>query len=152
MDPRHLFMDERVTGMCVYCGGQPDTRDHVPPKVLLDEPYPSQLPVVGACERCNAGFSLDEQYLSCFLECVICGTVEPTGVQRLNVGRILSENAALQHRIEACQRKDDRGNLVWEPEVDRVQRVVTKLGRGHAAYQLYPQLEEPSQVAFASFL
>ena len=37
MDPRHLFIDERHTGMCVYCGTHPDTRDHVPSKVLLDE-------------------------------------------------------------------------------------------------------------------
>ena len=49
MDPRHLFMDERLTGKCVYCGAQPETRDHVPSKVLLDEPYAAQLPVVGAC-------------------------------------------------------------------------------------------------------
>ena len=71
MDPRHLFMDERLTGMCVYCGAQPETRDHVPSKVLLDEPYPPELPVVGACEKCNASFSMDEQYLACFL--VLCG-------------------------------------------------------------------------------
>ena len=37
MDPRHLFIDERHTGFCVYCGAQPDTRDHVPSKVFLKE-------------------------------------------------------------------------------------------------------------------
>lgn len=73
MDPRHLFIDERHTGMCVYCGSPPDTRDHVPSKVLLDEPYPPELPVVGACEKCSSSFSLDEQYLACFLDCVIHG-------------------------------------------------------------------------------
>lgn len=71
MDPRHLFIDRRLTGMCVYCGDQPDTRDHVPSKVFLNEPYPPELPVVAACKRCNESFSLDEQYLACFLDCVI---------------------------------------------------------------------------------
>jgi len=46
MDPRHLFIDERLTGICVYCGGQSDTKDHVPSKVLLDKPYPPQLPML----------------------------------------------------------------------------------------------------------
>ena len=149
MDPRHLFMDERLFGKCVYCGSQPDTRDHVPSKVLLDEPYPPQLPVVGACESCNAGFSLDEQYLSCFLECVICGTVEPSALQRANVRRILSENPGLRHRIEASQRRDQAGNLLWQPEIDRVRKMVAKLAWGHAAYELYPKPEEPVEVAFA---
>jgi hypothetical protein len=41
MDPRHLFIDERLTGRCVYCGGRPNTRDHCPSKVLLDEAFPA---------------------------------------------------------------------------------------------------------------
>ena len=57
MDPRKLFVDERMTGMCVYCGGQPDTRDHVPSRVLLDDPLPDNLPVVDACRACNESFS-----------------------------------------------------------------------------------------------
>jgi len=82
MDPRQLFIDERHTGMCVYCGTHPDTRDHFPSKVLLDEPYPPELPVVRACEKCNASFSLDEQYLACFLDCVIRGGAEASHYQR----------------------------------------------------------------------
>jgi hypothetical protein len=99
MDPRQLFMDERLTGMCVYCGARPDTRDHVPSKVLLDEPYPPELPVVAACEKCNSEFSLDEQYLSCFLECVICGTTDNSGLQRSKIKRILNERVHLNKRL-----------------------------------------------------
>ena len=117
MDPRHLFMDERLNGMCVYCGVQPDTSDHVPSKVLLDKPFPPQLPVVDACINCNAGFSLDEQYLACFLECIICGTAESADLQRSNVKRILGESHALQRRIEESQRTDAMGNLLWQPEI-----------------------------------
>lgn len=149
MDPRHLFKDERLIGMCVYCGAQADTRDHVPSRVLLDEPFPPQLPVVGACASCNSGFSLDEQYLSCFLECVIGGTTEPSGLQRPNVMRSLNEHPALKARIAASRRSNEAGNLVWQSETDRVRKVVTKLARGHVAYEMYPKIEEPDEVAFA---
>ena len=146
MDPRQLFMDERLTGYCVLCGGPSDTRDHVPPKVFLDEPYPQELPVVGACNECNAGASLDEEYLACFLECVICGTTDPLGVNREKVRRILENRPRLRERIAKAENRDGTDNQVWMPEVDRVQRVILKLARGHAAYELYPHLEEPSDI------
>jgi len=149
MDPRHLFMDEQLTGMCVYCGAQPETRDHVPSKVLLDKPYPPLLPVVGACESCNASFSLDEQYLACFIDCVICGGTKTAGLRRPNVKRILDGNSVLQQRIESSRRKDYSDNLLWEPEADRVRNVVLKLARGHIAYELYPKFEEPIEISFA---
>jgi len=142
-------MDERLTGMCVYCGAQPDTRDHVPSKVLLDEPYPPQLPVVGACECCNVSFSLDEQYLACLIECIICGSTNSANIQRPNVKRILDGNPALQQRIEGSRRQAETGNLLWEPEADRIRNVILKLARGHVAYELYPRLEEPVEVTFA---
>jgi len=149
MDPRHLFIDERLTGICVYCGSQPDTRDHVPSKVLLDEPYPPQLPVVGACKSCNASFSLDEQYLACFIECVICGTVRVSDLQRQNIKRILTDNSKLQHRIDVSRKSDEKGNLLWQPEIDRVQKIISKLARGHVAYEFYPRIDEPLEVTFA---
>jgi hypothetical protein len=120
--------------------------------VLLDEPYPPELPVVAACEKCNSEFSLDEQYLSCFLECVICGTTDNSGLQRPKIKRILNENPKLRYRIEASKRKDEAGGLLWLPEIDRVRATVMKLARGHAAYELYPELGEPVDVGFAPLL
>jgi len=139
-------MDDRLAGMCVYCGAEPDTRDHVPSKVLLDEPFPPQLPVVDACAKCNSSFSLDEQYLACFLDCVLAGTSQPARLQREKVKRILSENPALEARVAASRRNDDSANLMWEPEADRVRRVMLKLARGHMAYELYPKLDEPREL------
>jgi hypothetical protein len=149
MNPRQLFLDERLTGRCVYCGAQPDTRDHSPSKVLLDKPYPPQLPTVEACGECNASFSLDEQYLACFIECVISGTVETSSLKRINIKRILEENPALLKRIKNSRRRDEANNLLWEPEIDRVKKVVPKLARGHVAYELVPRIEEPVEIAFA---
>lgn len=153
MDPKHhLFLDERLNGMCVYCGGQPTTRDHVPSRTLLDEPFPENLPVVDACAACNSGMSFDEQYLYCFLECVMCGTTDPAGIQRANVRRTLARSPALMSRIASSQRTDESGDLVWQPETERVRKVLAKLARGHAAYELYPQFEDPTEVVFTPLL
>lgn len=152
MDPRHLFMDERlIDAACVYCGGRSETRDHVPSKALLDGPYPEELPVVGACRSCNSSFSLDEQYLACLIECVVCGTVQGNRLQRNKVRCILVENPKLRSRIESSRSEGDRG-LVWQPELDRVRNVVLKLACGHAAYELYPQRAGPAEVNFAPLL
>ena len=110
MDPRQRFLDERLTGYCSFCGGPSETRDHVPPKVFLDESYPQELPVVGACNKCNARTLLDEEYLACFLEWVICGTTDPLGVRREKVRRILEGRPRLKERIAKAKNRDDTGN------------------------------------------
>jgi len=153
MDPRHLFADERLTDYCVFCGAAPKTRDHNPSRVLLDKPYPHNLPVVEACESCNRRYSRDEQYLACLIECAICGSPEPNDVQREKIKRILSRNPALTTRLRASQRRDEAGNLTWIPEIDRVRNVVLKLARGHVAYELsLPQLEDPDYISFVPFV
>lgn len=177
MDPRHQAVDERlVEGGCVYCGcafvdarelerlrveGPEDqldeaanrqrTRDHVPSRALLDEPFPPNLPVVECCHACNNGFSLDEQYLVCLLECVVSGGTEPDLFERTRVARILRESAALRERITATRREGVTGPA-WEMDRQRVQKVVMKLARGHVAFEEYPRLSEPASVNFVPLL
>jgi hypothetical protein len=149
MDPRQLFADERLRGMCVYCGVAPDSRDHCPSKVLLDEPLPPNLPVVEACKHCNNSFSLDEQYLACLIEAVTCGSAKVNDTSRLNIKRILEGTPALATRLENSKRLDESGNLIWDVELDRVRRVVLKLARGHIAHELsLPKIEEADTVSF----
>lgn len=135
MDPRNLFHDDRLAQDCTYCGGQPSTRDHVPSKVLLDEPYPEQLPVVKACEVCNGGFSLDEEYLACFVACVLIGSVRPNDVERPKVARLLREKPALAALISQARTVDAAGTIWWKPDDKRIRTVVLKLARGHATFE-----------------
>jgi hypothetical protein len=49
--------------VCVYCGEQRKlTADHVPPKLLFAQPYPTNLITVPACRSCNASFQKDDEY------------------------------------------------------------------------------------------
>lgn len=142
----HCFGDERNKGFCVHCGGPGETVDHVPSKVLLDEPYPENLMAASACRKCNNGLSLDEEYLACLLECVIAGDTQPEKLHRAKIARILQGNSSLLTRLQRA-RTDGVAGPVWAPENDRVNRVILKLARCHAAFELNePQLQEPSHL------
>ena len=140
------FSDSRNDGFCVYCGGPPETRDHVPSKTLLNRPYPENLPVVSSCRSCNIGFSLDEEYCSCLLECILSGSTDPNEIDNERVQRILTDKPAITARLEKSKYVQD-GRIFFQPERERVHNVVLKLARGHAAYELsLPQLGDPCSI------
>ena len=147
MEQLRNFGDERQLAFCAYCGSGTETRDHVPSKVFLDEPYPANLPVVPACQSCNEGFSLDEEYVACLAECAVTGSVNADNVRRDKVRSILLRTPSLSSRLRQAGEVGEGTSLRIEPE--RVRNVVLKLARGHAAFELNePQLDEPSHVAF----
>ncbi len=129
------YADSRLLNGCIYCGGPPETREHVPSKCLLEPPYPSNLYVVGCCESCNQGFSKDEEYFVCLIESVLCGSTDPEKIGRPSVARIMKNSPALRKRIEDSRRVMD-GQIFFKPEVERVNNVMLKLARGHASFEL----------------
>lgn len=148
MQQLRCYGDDRNKGFCVHCGGPSETVDHVPSKVLLDEPYPENLMAAPACRKCNNGLSLDEEYLACLLECVIAGDAAPDKLRRVKIARILRENSSLLTRLQRA-RTDGAEGPVWAAENERVNRVVLKLARCHAAFELNePQIQEPSHLGF----
>lgn len=135
MNQLNNLADNRLINGCIYCGGVAETRDHVPSRILIDRPYPENLPVVGSCKSCNQGFSLDEEYLVCLIESTIAGTTNPDKLRRPAVGRIMRNSPALQARIQGARREyEDRVEFAVEEE--RIQNVMLKLARGHAAFEL----------------
>jgi hypothetical protein len=107
--------------------------------------------MVGACERCNTGFSSDEQYLSCFIECVLCGTAEPESLRRPKIKRILDEKPKLREQIQGSVTRDGDA-LLWKLETERVRKVILKLATGHAAYELFTQDQPPSHIEFSPLI
>jgi len=151
MDQLPNYGDRRQTGFCAYCGGSTETRDHAPSRIFLDKPHPDYLPVVPCCEPCNQSFSADEEYLAAFVECLICGATEPDRISRDKIRSALANNPRLRERIELSRHEADTSGserqLLWQPEAHRVENVILKLARGHAAYELNePQLEKPTHI------
>ena len=117
---------------CIYCGALATTRDHVPPKVLLDQPFPPNLRTVPSCGPCNNGASLDEQY---FLVLLGQFSSSPSIEAKLAPGglidRTLSYSPALEERLlKALEVVDETGNPVIKPEMHRENRIVRKVATG----------------------
>jgi len=117
---------------CVYCGAIGETVEHVPPRMFLDDPLPDNLETVQACKSCNHGFSLDETYVACLVECALSGSTDPAHLRREKVKRALAHSPALAGRITRS-RRDEHDEIVWVVEVDRVVAVMTKIARGIAS-------------------
>ena len=140
------FADDRLKHFCAFCGQAPATRDHVPSRVLLDEPYPEELPVIQSCLACNRSFSMDEEYLACLIESVLAGSCEDDALERPKVRRILRERPLLAERLRKA-RYIEAGITHFAVEHERVQKIILKLARGHAAFEnAEPCLEEPDTI------
>ena len=146
------FGDVRKLSWCAFCGGPWDTHDHVPSKVLLAEPLPSNLPVVPACRSCNVGLSRDEDYVAALLECTLAGSTDPHQVRAEKVATILRRSPRLVKRFEKA-RTEVGGRTGFLVELDRLERVVMKLARGHSLYELNEPLGhgEPRQLRMMPF-
>lgn len=146
MKQLNKYSDSRLEGFCIYCGGKPETRDHVPSKILIDKPFPENLPVVPACDKCNQGFSKDEEYFACLIECILRGSTEPEELERKKVKDILKRKPKLKARLDEAMETYE-GQTVFRPEQERIRNVVLKLARGHATYENSElQLEEPLSI------
>ncbi|MCC7701653.1 hypothetical protein IGS59_05320 [Janthinobacterium sp. GW460P] len=134
---KHLdsFADNRLIVGCIYCGGMAETREHVPSKVFLDAPLPENLPIVGACRPCNNGFSLDEEYVACLVEAVIAGSTSPDKIRRRNIADILNRSPALRAKLDAAKTINN-DQTIFAIELARINSVIVKLARGHAAFEL----------------
>ncbi|WP_420632006.1 hypothetical protein [Candidatus Leptofilum sp.] len=127
------FSDIRHNSYCAGCN-RPSialTREHIPPKIFLDKPYPENLQITETCSSCNVGMSLDEEYLACWIECARVGTTNPNELRRRKIQKTLSRKPALQSKIE----KGMMDGLIYL-EMDRAKKVIEKLARCHVAYEL----------------
>jgi hypothetical protein len=148
MEKLRNFGDKRQTQSCVYCGEAIETREHVPSRVFLDEPYPKDLPTVGACRKCNQKHSLDEEYVACLVECAKIGSTDPNAVQRDKVRNILSKKPALAERLQRAMVLSS-GFTAFKFESNRVKSVFLKLAQGHLLFeQNEPLREDPIWMEF----
>ena len=153
MDRRHLWFDNRLKGFCIYCGRHSETRDHVPSKVLLDKPFPKNLPVVECCLECNLSFSADEEYVACFIECILAGSTDPSKLKRAKVVKILEKKASLAKRISSSRKSLSKKMNYWKPEMNRIEKIILKLARGHLDFELSLQrMDQPSNVTIVPIM
>jgi hypothetical protein len=148
MEQLKSFADDRLIVGCIHCAGATETLDHVPSRILLDEPYPDNLPKLPACAKCNAAFSLDEEYFACLVECARIGSVKE--VERPKIKRVFEHSPLLASRLAQARRIAEAGTVSFSVETERVKNVIVKLARGHAAFELsQPLHHSPDSISFS---
>jgi hypothetical protein len=115
---------------CLYCGGPADTRDHVPPRLLLERPVPHALRTVNACGTCNRSWSRDEEYVRALTHKVGFGLLSAKQWTTGPTARGLDRRPSLRRLLDDGATYDDSGRLWQRPDLDRVNRVVLKISRG----------------------
>jgi hypothetical protein len=118
---------------CIYCGQPATTREHVPSKVFLTEPFPENLPTVPACFECNNGYSDDEKYIACFLD-VLKSSIYTNYTSKNDTTLRLEKDNRLKNLL-ADQIKTSDGKVYFDFDEDRLVRILKKLARGHAGFE-----------------
>jgi hypothetical protein len=118
---------------------------------VLKKPWPPELPVITICVECNTGFSLDEQYAVSFLSSVISGTTEPGKQINASAARAMRKSPALRETIKRSKQEyqtmGGETRLIWNPDMERMSRVIIKNARGHAFFELgEPKMDDPKSV------
>ena len=144
--------------VCIHCHSVIDseeiTKEHIPSKCLLREPYPEELMSMKACQKCNASFSRDEEYLSALLAAVLAGSTDPAKQKTPKDFRRFTKQPYLRARIDKSKITSrtlfGETEIVFMPELERVENVVLKNARGHALYELDQVISsEPTYVSCA---
>jgi hypothetical protein len=123
----------RLTPRCIYCGVAVEqrSREHVPPTLFLEKPFPDNLRVVPSCSACNVGYSADEEYLLNFLAQI---SEHPRLQERIDEGgsvdRALLNWPSKDDQLIASLEVSDLGRVSTEPDIWRIERIASKLAFG----------------------
>lgn len=103
------------------------------------------------CRSCNESFSKDEEYLCVFLAAVISGDADPDPSLFASAAASVEHSPGLRERITRSQRHQlvlwGEPEILWMPDLDRVNRVIVKNARGHVLHELgEPVSDAPSEV------
>jgi len=94
---------------------------------------------------------LERLFRSESLSCVLTGSTDPEKQPNASAARALADSSALRARIEQSRTEyrtiGGESRLVWQPDIDRIQRVVVKNARGHAYFEHgEPMLDAPARI------
>lgn len=124
----HVVFRRNSNMYCVYCGDKADTREHCPSRAFLNKPYPTDLPTVPACKRCNNGFSVDEKYTSAYINYL------REYYENGSMDNFSSNDEGGSENVDARRAVE---KFVKNPCSDeRLMRIFTKLAVCHATYEI----------------
>lgn len=130
----YTFFEKSSKNGCIYCGRHANTREHVPSKAFLVEPYPKNMCVVPACFECNNGYSEDEKYVSCFLDVLKSAIYNDYDCNAYTIRR-LSHDGNLKKLLDEQIKVIDE-KVYYTIDEKRFYNIILKLAKGHAGFEL----------------
>jgi hypothetical protein len=118
------------TMICIYCQtAEATTHDHVPPKQLLRKPYPLNLLTVPSCEKCNNGYSADEEYFRLIIVGLLCHTSEAELLFDGPLSRSMNRRPHLEDLMFDALSLEE-GGVALDVDYDRIHLVADKIAKG----------------------
>jgi hypothetical protein len=118
------------TMTCIYCQtNEATTHDHVPPKQLLRKPYPANLLTVPSCEKCNNGYSADEEYFRLIIVGLLCHTPEAELLFDGPLSRSMNRRPHLEDLMFGALSPKE-GGVALAINYHRIHRVADKIAKG----------------------
>ena len=148
-----LKYDKKGDFKCVYCGEKADSREHIPSKVFLNEPFTTNLAILPSCKKCNNSYSENEQYLACLIDYVQYKMDNLKAVKRSKIQKTFDVRANIESEFENSTKYTLTGNVEYiEYNDDKIKNIVLKLSIGHATYSLSAMhLAEPNIINYKFF-
>ncbi|MCW7463715.1 hypothetical protein [Leptospira limi] len=143
---------DRMKNFCTFCKqAESQSRDHCPSKILLDEPFPTDLSVVPSCIKCNGSFSKDEEYVACAVEFLKSFHYDYDWIMNERVTNILSMKSDLKNQLERTYGNNSR--IFKELFIDdRFENVLIKNALGHIRFELGLYVEQIPKELKMNFL
>ena len=128
--PRQVSCYVALTMICIYCQiDEATTHDHVPPKQLLRKPYPTNLLTVPSCEKCNNGYSTDEEYFRLIIIGLLCHTPEAEMLFDGPLSRSMNRRPNLEDLMFDALSPEE-GGVALHINDHRIHRVADKIAKG----------------------
>lgn len=98
--------DKQRKKVCAYCGADNwTTSDHIPPAACFPSPRPSTLITVPCCEKCNHGFSNDDEEFVAFLSLRVGSRVPVTQkLHETNIRRVKKNRRLFREIVDRTTR------------------------------------------------
>jgi hypothetical protein len=98
-------------------------------KQLLRKPYPVNLLTVPSCEKCNSGYSTDEEYFRLMIVGLLCHTSEAELLFDGPLSRSMNRRPHLEDLMFGSLSPED-GGVALDVDYGRIHRVADKIAKG----------------------
>jgi|GEM_PF-1137034 len=122
---------------CIYCHEKADSREHIPSKVFLNEPFTTNLAILPSCIKCNNSYSENEQYVACLIDYIQYKMNNLKTVKREKIQKAFNARPYIEDELENSTKYSDDGSVEYiEYNHEKIKNIVLKLSIGHAIYSL----------------